>query len=142
MTGLSSLGPPGPDLVVVDTDVGSFLFKRDSRAARYEPHLLGKISAQARAELCSWPNQRNWGATRRQELEQFLTPYVIEYPDDRLCRLYGETVADARKRGYQVPASDAWHAVTALSLGVPLVTHNARNFQGIPALSLIFEPDP
>ena len=28
--------------VVVDTDVASFVFKRDTRARLYRPHLLGK----------------------------------------------------------------------------------------------------
>lgn len=42
--------------VVVDTDVVSFSFKRDSRIRRYRPHLLGKtlvISFMTLAELTS-----------------------------------------------------------------------------------------
>ena len=30
------------DMVVVDTDVMSYVFKHDTRAALYEPHLAGK----------------------------------------------------------------------------------------------------
>ena len=145
MAGLPPLAIPTLDLVVVDADVASFLFKRDSRAARYEAHLLNRIpvlSAQARAELYAWPRVRNWGAARRQELERNLSRYVVEYPDDQLCRFYGEMVAAARERGIQLPAGDAWHAATAVSLGVPLITHNARHFQGIPGLTVITEPAP
>jgi hypothetical protein len=32
---------PTPPPVVVDTDVVSYLFKGDSRAPRYRPHLVG-----------------------------------------------------------------------------------------------------
>jgi tRNA(fMet)-specific endonuclease VapC len=136
---------PSPPIVVVDTDVVSFLFKRDTRSIRYESHLLGKIrvlSAQARAEFHIWPNERNWGSQRRRELEHFLSRYVVQYPDAAICEAYGILVAEARKRGYQVPEGDAWHAATAVSLGVPLVTHNARNYRGIQNLVVITEPPP
>ncbi len=59
MTGLPPLALAAPPIVVVDTDVVSFLFKKDTRAVRYEPHLLGKVRvlpAQARAEFYIWPN--------------------------------------------------------------------------------------
>jgi len=44
--------------VLLDTDVFSFVFKRDSRAARFEPHLTGSqacLSFQSVAELRRWP---------------------------------------------------------------------------------------
>jgi predicted nucleic acid-binding protein len=145
LAGLAPLALAAPPIVVVDTDVVSFLFKKDTRAVRYEPHLLGKVrvlSAQARAEFHIWPNERAWGEQRRQQLEQFLSHYLVEYPNERICRIYGEMVADARKRGFQVPEGDAWHAATALSLDVPLVTHNERNYRGIQNLQVITEPGP
>ena len=43
--------------VVVDTDVVSFLYKRDTRAALYRPHLDGQlpiISFMTLAELMKW----------------------------------------------------------------------------------------
>jgi hypothetical protein len=45
--------PPG-GVVIVDTDVVSFIFKGDTRGALYRPHLDGQITviaAQTRAEL-------------------------------------------------------------------------------------------
>jgi len=105
---------------------------------------VGKIkvmSAQTRAEIDVWPEVRGWGERRRQELERFLDPYLVEYPTRSTCLLYGKLVAEARKLGFQLSASDAWHAATALNLGVPLVTHNARHFQGIQNLTVITEPD-
>ncbi len=59
--------------VVVDTDVVSFLFKRDTRAEAYKPHLRGKlltISFMTVAELDRWAIARSWGEARRQQLEE------------------------------------------------------------------------
>lgn len=110
MAGIPPLVLSASPIVVVDTDVVSFLYKKDTRAVRCEPHLLGKIrvlSAQARAEFHIWPNERNWGEPRREQLEQFLSHYLVEYPNERICQIYGEMVASARKRGFQVPEGDA-----------------------------------
>lgn len=59
---------------VVDTDVVSYLYKGDSRADLYYPHLFGQIlvtSFQTIAELRRWMLSANWGARRRQHLESF-----------------------------------------------------------------------
>jgi tRNA(fMet)-specific endonuclease VapC len=61
--------------VVVDTDVVSFLFKRDTRAEWYRPYLLGKLlvlSFMTVAELDRWALQRNWGQTSRSKMEEYL----------------------------------------------------------------------
>ena len=36
----------------------------------------------------------------------------------------------------------AWVAATAIYLDLPLVTHNARHYAGVPGLEVITEPDP
>ncbi|NOT59937.1 MAG: type II toxin-antitoxin system VapC family toxin, partial [Acidobacteria bacterium] len=57
--------------VIVDTDVVSYSFKRDSRSALYEPHLRGKhlcLSFMTIAELDRWTITHNWGARKQQEL--------------------------------------------------------------------------
>jgi tRNA(fMet)-specific endonuclease VapC len=49
--------------VVVDTDVVSFLYKRDTRARLYEPHLNDPpfiVSFMSLAELRRWTLERNW----------------------------------------------------------------------------------
>ncbi len=53
--------------VVLDTDVVSFLFKSDSRAEHYVPHLRDRqwlISFMTEAELEQWALLSNWNATR------------------------------------------------------------------------------
>jgi hypothetical protein len=54
-------------LVVVDTDVVSFRFKKDSRARLYKRHLIGQdplIAFMTLAELNAWSLERRWGAAR------------------------------------------------------------------------------
>jgi hypothetical protein len=53
--------------VVLDTDVVSFLFKNDSRALKYLPHLHKRqwlISFMTEAELEQWALLSNWHAKR------------------------------------------------------------------------------
>ena len=68
--------------VVVDTDVVSFLYKRDTRAMAYRPHLNGQlpfISFMTLAELEQWMEVRNWGPSRRRDLHDYLRRYKVEH---------------------------------------------------------------
>ena len=59
-------------VVVVDTDVVSYLFKSDSRALAYEEHLAGNerlVSFMTLAELDRWSLARHWGSPRKLKLE-------------------------------------------------------------------------
>jgi tRNA(fMet)-specific endonuclease VapC len=50
--------------VLLDTNIVSYLFKRDTRAVLYAPHLLERelaVSMMAVAELFQWAAIRNWG---------------------------------------------------------------------------------
>src|SRR5437867_4311981 len=63
-------------LVVVDTDIGSFYFKKDSRARLYRHHLIGRapvISFMTLAELLAWAQERRWGLGRQAALARHLT---------------------------------------------------------------------
>ena len=138
--------PPGialrEPIVVTDTDVVSFLLKRDTRAELYSRHLEGRrpvISAQTLAELRHWPVFRHWGERRRRELDGFLQGYPVIYPNEEICRIWGEITARAALAGKSMPGLDAWHAATALFLDVPLVTHNPSHYAGVPELSVITE---
>jgi len=61
--------------VVVDTDVASYLHKKDSRARLFRSHLIGRewvISFMTVAELDEWAERRRWGEARRERLEKHL----------------------------------------------------------------------
>ncbi len=128
--------------LVVDTDVLSFLYKRDTRAELYRPHMSGHmltISFMTLAEMERWTHAWNWGPRRREHLERYLHRFVFHPSSRILCRKWAE-VSDIRKRaGRPIGVADAWIAATALHLNVPLVTHNADDYAGIPDLMVISE---
>ena len=127
---------------LVDTDVVSFLFKQDSRAALYTPHLkdtVPAISFATLAELERWALTRNWGKQRRQQLAEFLDDYVLLFPDAALCRKWAEVTEQVRRSGFKIEPGDAWIAATALQFGVPLVTHNRKDYAAVSGLTLISE---
>lgn len=129
-------------MIVVDTDVVSFLFKRDSRSALYAPHFtahLPAISFMTLAELELWALSRGWGARRRQEMRTYLRRYSVQPFTSELCRLWAEVTNGARRNGRPIDTADAWIAATALHLGVPLITHNRNHFLGVDGLTVISE---
>ena len=83
---------------IVDTDVVSMLFKGDTRAVAYRPHITGRllgISFMTLAELERWPLERDWGQ-RKIELERHLTRYVVLPVSRELCGKWAE-VSFARR---------------------------------------------
>ncbi len=127
---------------VVDTDVVSYLYKGDTRADLYYPHLFGQIlviSFQTVAELRRWMLSVKWGARRRQHLESRLQRYVVEHSSDALCARWAEAMESAKRNGRPIAPADAWVAATALHLGFPLVTHNRSHFLGVDGLTVLSE---
>lgn len=128
--------------LLVDTDVVSYLFKKDTRATLYEPHLpniLPAISFMTLAELERWALKGNWGQQKRQELARFLNPYVILFPDQSLCLAWAEVIEQVRRTGNKIQPADAWIAATALHYQMPLITHNRKDFAVVSGLNVISE---
>jgi predicted nucleic acid-binding protein len=130
------------DVVVVDTNVVSFFFKGDTRAALYKSHLdsrLQIIAAQTRAELELWTLLHNWGARRRTALHDYLKDFLLAEVDEAICLRWAEVQTGGQRRGYPISISDAWIAATALVYNVPLVTHNPGDFKDVSGLMVISE---
>jgi predicted nucleic acid-binding protein len=128
--------------LVVDTDVLSFIFKHDTRAVSYIPHLADKvviICFMTLAELRQWALVRNWGTVNKQRLENFLQSYIIFHSDDRLCAEWSEVTYMAIRNGRPIDSADAWIAATAMLHNVPLVTHNKKHYAGVDGLTIISE---
>jgi tRNA(fMet)-specific endonuclease VapC len=131
-------------VVIVDTDVASFLFKGDTRGDLYTPHLEGDtlpaISFMTLAELEQWAVLRNWGPQRRDDLIAFINDgFVTVDSNEALCRMWAEVRGLAIRAGRQIDVADAWIAATALLYSAELVTHNADHFDFLPGLQLITE---
>lgn len=128
-----------PETCVVDTDVVSFLYKRDSRAEHFRPYLdegTPLVSFMTVAELEQWALHRGWGAGRRRDLVAFLGRFSVAMVDRQLCRRWAEVTDSARRTGRPILVADAWIAATALALDLPLVTNNRTDYARVDRLRL------
>lgn len=127
---------------VVDTNIVSYLYKRDTRAEDYQAHLDGKltiISFMTIAELDRWTLKRDWGEKRKSDLEKFLHRFTVIEVNRALCLKWAEATNSAQRNGRPIETADAWIAATALFYNVPLVTHNRSDYLGVDGLQLISE---
>ncbi len=128
--------------LVIDTDIVSFTFKKDSRAVLYEPYLQTDflaISFMTLAELNLWTLGNNWGEKRKNKFAEFLKDYVVIFADDKLCEIWAKIKSDAHKFGNPIETADAWVAAVALLFDVPIVTNNRRHFENVKNLKIISE---
>jgi predicted nucleic acid-binding protein len=128
------------DAVVLDTNIVSFLMRGDSRGELYHTHLLGKVltvSFMTVAELYEGAYSAHWGAIKLTALERSLKKYIIIPYTARLCLYWGQI--RAARKSQPISVDDAWIAATAVSFGLPLISHNPSDFHDIERLKLITE---
>ena len=126
--------------VDVDSGVASYLFKSPPNAFRYLPDLTNRtavISFMTVAELDRWVLEANWGEARRRRLREYLEHFVILPYDRDLCAKWAEVTVAAQSSGRRIECADAWIAATALITGAPLITHNRKDYLGVPGLTVI-----
>lgn len=125
---------------LLDTNIVSFVMKRHTLAARYQPHLTGHtlaVSFMTMAELLEGAAMAGWGARRTAGLTATLGGLLVLHSDLAVCQRW----ADVRlqRRAQPIGTADAWIAATALTHGIELVTHNPSDFKGIAGLGIITE---
>ena len=131
-------------LVVLDTNVVSYIFNWDSRAQYYEERLLDirqVISFQTLEESLYGAHRARWGVRRIGELSVYLTAYEVIWPTDDLVDVCARLRAERRAAGRELEMQDAWIAATALFLRCPLASQDSH-FAGIPNLELVRDPSP
>jgi|SRR5437588_8054644 len=127
------------ETVLVDTDVFSYIHKKDTRAQLYRKHLDGKrlaLSFMTVAELYRWAVERKWGQKKIEELRARLKKYVILPHDDDIAWKYAEIRCIT---GHPIDPGDAWIAASALRHGLALVTHNKKHYEHISGLQVVSE---
>ncbi len=130
-------------MLLLDTNIVSFQFRRDTRTTLFEGALAGQVQAIAfvtLAELYKWPIERNFSPERLAALDKLLHSYVVLPFDDALARRWAELSVELKRAGRGISESDAWIAATALRHDLSLVTHNRRHFEAVPGLKIISAP--
>ena len=129
-------------MIVLDTNVVSYIFNWDDEAEYYERQIRGHeavISFQTLEESLFGAFNHGWRQRRTRELELHLQQYEVIFPTDRLVQICARLRAERRSSGREIQMADAWIAATALFLNCPLASHD-KGFQGIPNLELIQAP--
>lgn len=129
-------------MIVLDTSIVSYIFKRDTRARYYEEHTRGSdlaISFQTLEEILFGARISGWGQRRINELLRHLERYEVVWPNEEMAELSAILRGERRARGRALDTADAWIAATALALDCPLASHD-RDFSDIPGLEVIRAP--
>ena len=126
-------------MIVLDTNVVSYIFNNDSRARFYTEQIRGQhafISFQSLEEIWHGAYRNRWGNRRKDELTEYLERYEVLWPNRDLVDACALLRAERKRAGRELDVADAWIAATALMLNCPLATAD-RDFIGIPGLELI-----
>jgi len=89
------------------------------------------------AELHRGALKREWGERRYQELRTHLRQFAVAPYNEEICIAYAHLVNRLERAGRPIAVADAWIAASALSLGIPLMTHNRRHFSRVPDLHVL-----
>ncbi len=125
---------------LLDTNICIYLIKRKppeviQRLQQLQPGSVF-ISSVTTSELYYGAQKSQRVQTNLEALNNFLLPFRIVDYDESASFLYGELRADLEKRGQPIGPLDMMIAVHALSLDVPLVTNNTKEFGRVQGLRL------
>ena len=139
--------PQNRDRVLLDTDVFSYLLKgAGDNAERYRKHVAGRIVALSFVtvgEIYSGLFKKGASHAVFDRIEARLHAGVVIIPYNLdICIAYGRLSLEKTAEGSDrtIAPNDRWIAACALHHQLPLVTNNARHFEGISGLTVITEP--
>jgi tRNA(fMet)-specific endonuclease VapC len=128
------------DRIVVDTDVFSYMFRKDTRADFFRPMLTGKtlaLSFMSVAELYYGALIASWGADRLSSLENTMKNFVVLPYNSLCCRKWADLRRTCENAGQPLGHADLWIAACALVHGCAVATNNSSHFRHVPGLKVI-----
>ena len=79
---------------------------------------------------------KNWGTRRRELMYRFLSRFQ-PVPDRDTANQWTQIKSGCEKKGRPISFPDAWTAAAALQLKIPLVTHNASDYEAVGGLTIL-----
>lgn len=126
-------------MIVLDTNVVSYIFSGDDRAGYYLEQIRGRrvlISFQTLEELWYGAFAKSWGKRRTNELARHIEQYEIVWTGPELTRVCARLRSERKAAGREMNSADAWIAATAILLNCPLASHDG-DFSETPGLELV-----
>jgi tRNA(fMet)-specific endonuclease VapC len=127
--------------LMLDTNICIYIIKQQPAAVlkRFLEYQIGDIgiSSITLSELRYGVAKSTYQEKNAKALDEFITPLEVISFDEEAAHAYGDIRANLEKAGTPVGAMDMLIAAHAVSLGIPLVTNNTREFARIPTLNII-----
>ena len=124
--------------VMLDTDICIYTIRQHpqsvlDRFAQYVAGDLG-ISVMTLAELDYGVSKSSDLARNRHALDEFISPLQVAPFDRSASWHYGMIRAALEPKGVPIESMDLLIAAHAVSLDIPLVTNNQKEFRRVPGL--------
>ena len=127
--------------LLLDTNICIYIIKQQPETVlkRFLEYQVGDIgiSSVTLSELRYGVAKSTHRDKNFKALDEFVIPLEVVSFDEEAARAYGDIRATLEKAGTPIGAMDMLIAAHAVSLGIPLVTNNAREFVCVPGLDLI-----
>lgn len=127
--------------LMLDTNICIYIIKQQPVAVlkRFLEYRLGDIgiSSITLSELRYGVAKSTYQEKNAKALDEFIIPLEVLSFDEEAARIYGDIRAALEKAGTPIGAMDMLIAAHAVSLGIPLVTNNTREFARIPTLTVV-----
>ena len=127
--------------LMLDTNICIYIIKQQPATVlkRFLEYQIGDIgiSSITLSELRYGVAKSTHQEKNANVLDEFIIPLEVVSFDEEAAHVYGDIRATLEKAGTPIGAMDMLIAAHAVSLGIPLVTNNTREFVRIPALNVI-----
>ncbi len=127
--------------LMLDTNICIYIIKQQpvSVLKRFLEYQVGDIgiSSITLSELRYGVAKSTHQEKNTKALDEFITPLEVVSFDEEAAHVYGDIRAALEKAGTLIGSMDMLIAAHAVSLGIPLVTNNTREFVRIPTLTII-----
>jgi predicted nucleic acid-binding protein len=74
---------------------------------------------------------------RRELMRRFLSRFTPLLPDKETANQWARIRTGRDRKGRPISFPDAWIAAAAVQLNIPLVTHNAGDYEAIEGLTIL-----